>query len=304
MRRSPFSLMRALRMSAPRLLAGGSSGGLARPGFALLLVLWSLVLISLLVTQLAVAARSESRLALNLRTAAVAEAAANGAIHEAVFHLLDTPERRWMANGTAHEIGMSGVRVVVRVENEAGKVNPNTAQLALLRALMHQAGVDTRTAATIAAAILEWRFPGDQPGPEGGKAARYRAAGRDYAPPGAPFENLDELGLVLGMTPELLARLTPNLTLHHEGEPDPRAASQTVLQALREAAGVIAEPSGPIDGTTVVITAAARGENNSRFTRRAVVRIGAGAGGARAGGAGREAGGSLYEIVIWDTPDP
>ena len=293
---SPPSVL-ARGLSTPCRAITGNGAGPPRPGFALLLVLWSLVLISLLGTQLAMSALGESRLALNLRTAAVVEAAANGAIHEAVFHLLDTPERRWAANGIGHEIRMSGAPVVVRVENEAGKVNPNTAQLALLRALLHQAGVDTRASDTIAAAILEWRFPGDQTGLEGGKAARYRAAGRDYAPPGAPFENLDELGLVLGVTPELLARLIPNLTLHHEGEPDPRAASQTVLQALREAAGTIVQPSGPIDETIVVITAAARGENNSQFTRRAVVRLGGGS-----VGAGRETDGSPYAIVIWNAP--
>ncbi|MDR3535940.1 MAG: hypothetical protein P4L71_05530, partial [Acetobacteraceae bacterium] len=57
-------------------------------GFALLLVLWSLVLLSLILTQLLSAGRSEAQLAGNLRNAAMAEAIADGAVREAVFHLL------------------------------------------------------------------------------------------------------------------------------------------------------------------------------------------------------------------------
>ena len=51
-------------------------------GFALLLVLWTLVLLSLIVTGMVSAGRVEAQLASNLRAAAVAEAAADGAVHQ------------------------------------------------------------------------------------------------------------------------------------------------------------------------------------------------------------------------------
>ena len=51
-------------------------------GFALLLVLWTLVLVSLIVSQLLASGRSAVRIATNLRAASVAEAAAVGKADE------------------------------------------------------------------------------------------------------------------------------------------------------------------------------------------------------------------------------
>jgi general secretion pathway protein K len=65
-------------------------------GFALLLVLWVLVLIAFLVAQVTAAGRTELRIAGNLYANAAAEAALEGAVNEAVFHLSDPqPGRRW-----------------------------------------------------------------------------------------------------------------------------------------------------------------------------------------------------------------
>ena len=63
-------------------------------------------------------------------------------------------------------------------------------------------------------------------------AARYAAAGRDYAPSGAPFASPDELGAVLGMTPDLLARLKPHLTVFTDGDPSTATQDVVVAQAL------------------------------------------------------------------------
>ncbi len=70
-------------------------------GFALLIVLWSLVLITLLLTQVTAAGRSEAALASNLRRAAILRAQTDGAIYTAVFHLLD-PASFWAADGATH----------------------------------------------------------------------------------------------------------------------------------------------------------------------------------------------------------
>ncbi len=186
-------------------------------GFALLIVLWSLVLFALMGSQLAATGRAAARLSANLRDAAVVQAAADGAIHEALFHLLDSSSRHWPADGRMHIIRLPGASVELRVQSEAGKVNPNFATPDLLAALLHAVGADERTAAAVAVAISDWRFPDAQDHPLEAKAPQYRAAGRAYGPPNAPFETIDELGLVLGMTPDLLAwistdRKSPNTT--------------------------------------------------------------------------------------------
>jgi len=253
----------ALARTCPRLREGG---------FALLIVLWAVVLLTLLVTQLTAAGRTGVQVAANLRGAAAAEAAADGAVHAAAFHLLD-PASRWIPDGTEHALSVAGGQAVVRIDDEAGKVNPNTASPELLQALLRRLGADSRTADGVAAAIVDWRFPGAQGQPGGAKVAEYRAAGRDYGPPGKPFRSIAELGAVLGMTPDLLTRLSPNVTVLTDLDPDPAAAPPLVRQAmedLRPAGAVRRQPP-----RTVTITAGITGDLGGRFVRRAAVRLGA-----------------------------
>src|SRR5690348_10297036 len=95
-------------------------------GFALLIVLWVLVLISFVTAQITAAARTELRIASNLMTNAVAEAAADGAVYQAIFNLSDPrPERRWALDRAAHEIDIGRSRVTVTLEDEDALVNPS-----------------------------------------------------------------------------------------------------------------------------------------------------------------------------------
>jgi len=269
-------------------------------GFALLLVLWTMVLLSLIETRIAASGRAQAQLAANVRDAAVTQAAANSAVQEAAFRLLDAPPRRWAADGAKHVVAMpGGVAVEVRVESEEGKVNPNLASAALLVALLREVGADTRTAGLVADNILLWRFPWTRPGANDPALTAYRAAGLAYGPAGAPFRSLDELGAVLGMTPALLARLRPYLSLYVTDAPDPASADPTVLAAIRAVLGGDAALTGAassLRGTrggvpaVVGVTAAATGPNGTRFVRRAVLRL------------GQERGAEPVQILGWDTP--
>jgi general secretion pathway protein K len=242
-------------------------------GFALLIVLWTLVLLAMLGTQIAARGHGEAQLAGNLRSAAAAEAAADGAIEEAIFHLLDGSSRRWLADGAVHLIRFPRATVEVRIEDEAGKVNPNFASPALLRALLGRLGAEAGTAASVAAAIADWRSEGANPSLLGAKAAQYAAAGRDYGPPGAPFQSVDELGEVLGMTPELLARLRPHLSLFSQTDPVASMADPVLAMAIRDA-GVATRAAARGRLQVAAITALAQGPDGARFARRAVIRIG------------------------------
>jgi len=280
--------------------ASGSTGGRER-GFALLLVLWTMVLLSLIGTRIAAGGRAEAQLAANVRDAAVTQAAADGAVQEAAFHLLDAPPRRWAADGGKHVLAMpGGVAVEVRVESEEGKVNPNLASAALLVALLHEVGADSRTAGTISDNILLWRFPWTRPGANDPALTAYRAAGLDYGPAGAPIRSLDELGAVLGMTPALLARLRPYVSVFAGDAPDPASAGPPVLAAMRAVLGGDAALTGSAIGlrntrggvpAVVGVTAAATGPNGTRFARRAVLRL------------GQERGANPAQVLAWDTPD-
>lgn len=245
---------------------GGPEGG-----FALLVVLWTLALLSLLLVMMAAAARSDAQLTANLRNAAELEAAADGAIHTAIFELMQSGGHA--RNGPRMAVRLPGAEVVVDVVNQAGLVNPNVASPELLRALLLRLGADPRRADSLAGAIADWRTPGRGARPNGAKAPQYRAAGLGYGPPGAPFESLGELRDVLGMTPALLDAVTPYLTLHWDGDPNPDLADPVVRAALRDVG--IVRRAGQVGSQVVQITAEARRPDRTRAARRAVIRLGA-----------------------------
>lgn len=102
----------------------------------------------------------------------------------------------------------------------------------------------------------------------------YRAAGLAYGSPEKPFRNLDELGGMRGMTPALLAALTPHLSLFAIGDPDAADAAPLVLAAMRAATGRAPQSErGGAPPSVVRITAVAARPNGTRFIRRAVLAL-------------------------------
>ncbi len=216
-------------------------------GFALLVVLWGISLLALLGTRLTATARVETQLVANMRANAVAEAAAEGGVREAVFRLLQAEAQRWGAEplGFASEIGAA--LVTVRVEPLAGRVNPNTAPAGLLAALLRQVGVAPAEALALGNAVAAWRV------------AR-------------PFAGVAGLAEVPGMTPALLAALRPWLSVHNFGAVEARLAAPAVLRALAESGEQQPEASEDY-GLLVAVTALAEGRDGGRFTRNAVLRL-------------------------------
>jgi general secretion pathway protein K len=252
-------------------------------GFALIIVLWTLVLIGFLVAHVTASGRTEIRIAGNLVANSAAQAAADGAIFDAIFNLSNPqPEQRWPVDGTAQQVAIGASRVVIRLEDEASWINPSTASPLLLEALLRATGSDPDNARRLATAISEWVGSASIPRPQEAMMAEYRAAGLDYAPPSGPVESLAELGRVLGMTPAVLSAIRPHLTLY--GPPEPTAATSDPIVA---AALALSSPSGPgaspvaaqasqtaPDVLTVRVTALAVGPANARVMRRAILRTG------------------------------
>jgi general secretion pathway protein K len=133
-------------------------------GLALIIVLWTLVLIAFIVTHITAIGRTEIRIASNLVANATAEAAADGAIFEAIFNLTrPEADQRWQIDGTAHKLAIGYSLMMVRVEDEAGWINPNTASPPLLEALLRVTGSDPESARRLATVIGEWVGSGLSP---------------------------------------------------------------------------------------------------------------------------------------------
>jgi general secretion pathway protein K len=249
----------------------------AERGFALLVVLWWTALLALLGTQLATAGRLEAQRAGNLRSAAMARAAADGVLQEAVFHLLDGSPVGWAADGAPHVLPVAGGLARVEIRSEAAKVGLNQASPGLLAALLTRLGTSPRQAAALADAILDWRTATPRRRALGAKAPEYRAAGQDYAPPNSDFETLDELRLVRGMTPDILARMAPYVSVYQFGDPDLALADTVVRLASADAGDVAsdgAERAGLPDVDPVVaVMVSVEMADGARAARRTVVRL-------------------------------
>jgi general secretion pathway protein K len=256
-------------------------------GFALVIVLWTLVLLSFVITHIVATGRTEARIASNLVANADAESQADGAVMETIFRLVDASDAHWPVAAGRYALNLKHAKADVAVLPESGKVNPNVAGADLLAALLLQCGAAQDKAASLAVAIVDWRSPGEQPSPGGAKIRQYRAAGLDHAPPNAPFESLEELQRVIGMTPDLYHCLAPHLSLYQTAAPDPATSDPLIVEALRSL------PQQPRPGQadkgprTVSITAEVATDGGGHFRRRAVVRIQPPAGN--------------YTILAWDS---
>ena len=189
--------------------------GRSRNGFALIIVLWFLVLIAAIGAYMVANARSQTALAHNILAATRAESVADAAVAQSVFNLMEPDDKkRWRLDDTPYVIALPGGQATVRLEDERSKINPNLASDKLLAALFEAVGMDNGRAARLGACIADWVSKGDQARPLGAKKPEYEAAGRKYGPPGMAVENMDELQLVLGMTPEILTAVRPYLTIY------------------------------------------------------------------------------------------
>jgi general secretion pathway protein K len=252
-------------------------GGARRErGFALLVVLWSVIFLAFLMTQILAASRSATDLAATLRAAGAARAAEDGGIDHAIFYSLLDGARRWRPDGTAHAVVIGGVPVSIRISPLDGMVNPNSASVALMTGLLHALGAPDAQAAEVAQNIAAWRSPAASGTAETALLASYKRAGLDSGPPGKPFTAISQLSAVLGMTPALLAALPPHVSLFQTGDPDPKAADPIVLAAVQYAVAAGDVESEAEGAPAVTITACAAGA--AATCRRAVVSMtGAGA---------------------------
>lgn len=241
-------------------------------GFALLIVLWTTSLLALIGAQITSAGRTEAKLAGNLRGSAIAEAAADAAIQDVAMRLM-RPGGAAMAGGAPAFVRLPQAAVEVAVESESRKLPINTAPLPTMIALLRMAGADERAAIVVGTQIADWRSPANFPLKNGAKAPQYRAAGRDYGPSNRPFRTLADLAMVLDMTPALLARLAPHVSVYTQSSPKPADGDPLVLAAMRNVSANGVQPLVFDEAPVYRLNALARASGGGQFIRRAVIRL-------------------------------
>ena len=203
-------------------------------GFALIIVLWALVVASGLVLTAAAAVRTDSYVTRNLLDEAEARHLAQSAVLQTVARLLDTELKPKidLSGASVEQIDLLGHQIDVRVVDECAKVDLNTGWSGLIAGLV--GGQQPGTAGiSIAQAILDWRDPDNRRRPRGAEDADYAEIGLTHGAGDSLFAVVDELQLVKGVNSELYRRLLPHITVNclNSGV-DATVASATTLASI------------------------------------------------------------------------
>ena len=269
-------------------------------GIALILVLWVTILLTVIAGSFAFAMRTDMQVVRNSVSLARVQAAADGAMYRALyesykpFNDLD----RWKADGVEHEVAFEGASVMVSALDESGKIDINTAAPELLKGLFVSVGIEDEAATALVDAVQDWRDSDDLARPHGAEEKEYQAAGLKYKPANLPFQTIDELRLVLGMSPDIYRRIENVITVYSR-QPGlnlniaPRASLLAIpgvtaeqvdtFIAQREAARAANQPiplfpaaqrfAGAAFNLAFSLRADARLEDGTVFVREAVVQV-------------------------------
>jgi general secretion pathway protein K len=158
-----------------------------------------------------------------------AEALFNAALELTAYRLsvgekdekLSVGEKDAKAKRPAHgrlSFRLGRAAVVAEFHSESGRIDLNGAPKPLLANLFVMLGAKPEDAEQFADRIIGWRTAAPKNGGPDAEVDAYRVAGRNYKPRGAPFQEIGELWLVLGLPPAWVERVMPYVTVYGGGE--------------------------------------------------------------------------------------
>ncbi len=203
-------------------------------GLALVIVLWMLTLLIIMASSFSLTMRRETSILSDVRSTAEAMALAEAGINIAIMQVLQPDSTlRWRSDSSLYEFAFEGVPIRVLITDESGKLDLNQSNPQALLGLLAAQGLDEDTQAKLIDAINDWRDNDDIPGPHGAERDQYQSAGLKYGPRNKPFETVEELQMVLGMTPDLYKSLEPLVTVFARGQAlNPAKASRQLLMTM------------------------------------------------------------------------
>ncbi len=212
-------------------------------GMALISVLWIVALLALITA----AVLTQMRLHVTDLRAEIDSARlrwlADGAVQRGLLDLLAGPDGGTIPrDGTAVIFQQADMTVTLRITDETGKLDLNTAPKPLLAGLVNGLGLEDASgrpvdADALADAVIDWRDRNTVAELLGAERATYETLGLPQLPRDGPFPTVLELGNVRAVTPALYAALAPYVTTASRARAvNPATAPRAVLMALPGAA--------------------------------------------------------------------
>jgi general secretion pathway protein K len=211
--------------------------------------LWLVVALSTLALELSVIARHRRLVVANTLESVRAErAAASGVEHERarIALLVQAQERsrrvdaasivdpwRQADSTTRDTVTMGDGASYAVVSADVGTmVNINLVDEAGLARFLIASSIDPNVAGALSQAILDWRDADDFRRPRGAERDDYIKSGAPELPGNGPFESVDELRFVRGVTPPIFEKIARRLTVFGVGEINVNKASEAVLLSI------------------------------------------------------------------------
>lgn len=203
-------------------------------GLALIVVLWVITLLIIMASSFSLTIQRESVIISGIREKAEASAIAEAGIYYAIIKLFHPDkEEKWEAFDSLYEIEYEGKAVRINIADESGKVAINHIQKEPLLDLFNGIGLDEEVAEELSDAILDWRDGDELHRIKGAEQQQYEDAGFSYKPRNNSFSNVEELQMVLGMTPEIYRKIEHMISIYTKTpQINPTTASREVLLTL------------------------------------------------------------------------
>lgn len=188
------------------------SGCLNQRGVALLVVLWIFIFLLVVAFDFTASVREEATAAHRYSDETQGYYIALAGFERGVYEFLqqsagreviETQKRADIFDGSWHEETLGGGTFRVRWVDEGGKININRADQETLRRVFTNLGLEEPSKAILVDSIMDWRDPDDLHRTSGAENEYYRSLNPSYTAKNGPFDTVEDLLWVRGMTPEL-----------------------------------------------------------------------------------------------------
>ncbi len=180
-------------------------------GAALMLVLWVIVLLTAIVTGFSLFMRTEVNITKNFKERTEAYYAAIAGIERAKADILSVREQMYLEESKElmpwekpdRKGFLGNASYSYTIIDEDRKIDLNSATSEQLRYLLMASGVEGTELDTIIDAILDWRDTDNLHRLNGAEEDYYQSLPKPYSCKDGPFDTVEELLLVRGITPEI-----------------------------------------------------------------------------------------------------
>lgn len=245
--------MRFLNPAEPGTIIRADNNGAA----ALVMVVWVMVVLMAIVGEFAYSMRTEINIVRNFKEEEQAYYLAMAGIEQAKLEILSVKQHDviflneagvLVFNDDEEEpvrkdtIGNGSFEYTIT--DEDGKLNINTASIDQLKYLFENVGIDITEVDTIVDSIFDWRDKNDLHLLNGAEEDYYQSLPQPYSSKDGPFDTIEEILLVKGMTPEFLygskgedeedaiEGVINYLTVNETDKININTASRTVLETI------------------------------------------------------------------------